>query len=115
MEDSKSGLSFSFACGGWLQFYLFGVAKAIQEHGLHRGQTKLIGCSAGNFIIIVVVSLLTCAVKVHWLRLAWHAKVISIKQSNFARPIAFHLYTIDYWEFSNCMSMCLHVWTMQLI
>lgn len=38
--------SFSFACGGWLQFYMFGVAKCLKEHGLHR-QAKFAGCSAG--------------------------------------------------------------------
>ncbi|CAM9879413.1 unnamed protein product, partial [Phaeothamnion confervicola] len=45
--------NFSFACGGWLQYYLFGVARCIQDHGLHRvafsGPRKQIfaGCSAG--------------------------------------------------------------------
>lgn len=38
--------SMSFACGGWLQFYLFGVAKAIQAKGLDRG-VQYYGCSAG--------------------------------------------------------------------
>ena len=32
--------------GGWLQFYMFGVAKCLKEHGLHR-QAKFSGCSAG--------------------------------------------------------------------
>lgn len=39
--------SMSFACGGWLQFYLFGVARAIQAKGLDRG-VKYLGCSAGS-------------------------------------------------------------------
>jgi hypothetical protein len=38
--------SYSFACGGWLQFYLFGVAKYIQEKRLHDGAV-ISGCSAG--------------------------------------------------------------------
>lgn len=38
--------SFSFACGGWLMVYLFGVAKALQEHRLDR-RASMIGCSAG--------------------------------------------------------------------
>ena len=38
--------SLSFCCGGWLEFYLFGVAKAFQEHDLHR-DIPLLGCSAG--------------------------------------------------------------------
>ncbi|KAG7385319.1 hypothetical protein PHYPSEUDO_001621 [Phytophthora pseudosyringae] len=39
-------LSFSFACGGWLKMYLFGVAKALQEFELEK-DARLIGCSAG--------------------------------------------------------------------
>lgn len=38
--------SFSFACGGWLKMYEFGVAKALQEHALERN-ARVIGCSAG--------------------------------------------------------------------
>lgn len=38
--------SFSFACGGWLQFYMFGVAKCIKHHKLHT-RAKFAGCSAG--------------------------------------------------------------------
>lgn len=38
--------SMSFACGGWLQFYLFGVAKGLQEYGFDKDVTYL-GCSAG--------------------------------------------------------------------
>jgi len=39
-----SGLSFS--CGGWLQFYLFGVAKAFQVAGLDK-DVRVMGTSAG--------------------------------------------------------------------
>ena len=39
--------SFSFACGGWLQFYMFGVAKAIQERGIRPHIKQFAGCSAG--------------------------------------------------------------------
>ena len=50
LDGSSSTLpspqSFSFACGGWLQFYLFGVAKYIQQHKLHHN-TIICGCSAG--------------------------------------------------------------------
>ena len=38
--------SMSFACGGWLQFYMFGVAKALQYKGLDKGVIYC-GCSAG--------------------------------------------------------------------
>ena len=38
--------SVSFSCGGWLQFYLFGVARAFQAKGIHKG-VKWAGCSAG--------------------------------------------------------------------
>jgi hypothetical protein len=36
----------SFSCGGWLQFYLFGVARAMQVRGLDKN-VKVSGCSAG--------------------------------------------------------------------
>jgi len=36
----------SFSCGGWLQFYMFGVARAIQAAGLDKG-VQYCGCSAG--------------------------------------------------------------------
>lgn len=38
--------SVSFACGGWLQFYLFGVARAMQHCGVSNG-VRYAGCSAG--------------------------------------------------------------------
>lgn len=38
--------SMSFSLGGWLQFYLYGVARAIQARGLDR-KVKYCGCSAG--------------------------------------------------------------------
>lgn len=45
-DDDYSGRSFSFACGGWLKMYLFGVAKALQQCELER-RARVIGCSAG--------------------------------------------------------------------
>ncbi|KAE9346293.1 hypothetical protein PF008_g8352 [Phytophthora fragariae] len=39
-------VSFSFACGGYLKMYLFGVAKALQQFELEK-DARLIGCSAG--------------------------------------------------------------------
>ncbi|KAG6613447.1 putative patatin-like phospholipase [Phytophthora cinnamomi] len=45
-EDADAALSFSFACGGWLKMYLFGVAKALQQFELEK-RARLIGCSAG--------------------------------------------------------------------
>lgn len=38
--------SMSFACGGWLMFYMFGVAKAMQVQGVDKNTTYC-GCSAG--------------------------------------------------------------------
>jgi hypothetical protein len=38
----------SFSCGGWLQFYLFGVARALQSKGLTPKGIKYAGCSAGS-------------------------------------------------------------------
>ena len=39
----------SFGCGGWLQFYLYGVARALQARGLDcpNGEVIYAGCSAG--------------------------------------------------------------------
>ncbi len=34
--DDEKHLSFSFACGGWLKYYLFGVGKALMDHDLHK-------------------------------------------------------------------------------
>ena len=39
--------SISFGCGGWLQFYLYGVARAIQARGLDLPEVTYCGCSAG--------------------------------------------------------------------
>ncbi|KAJ8546751.1 hypothetical protein ON010_g11484 [Phytophthora cinnamomi] len=39
-------LTFSFACGGYLKMYMFGVAKALQEFELEKN-AQLLGCSAG--------------------------------------------------------------------
>lgn len=51
MERMDAGLapweSMSFACGGWLQFYMFGVGKALQESGMDKGVTYC-GSSAGS-------------------------------------------------------------------
>eukprot|EP01041_Mallomonas_annulata_P001849 gene1849-3592_t len=38
--------SVSFACGGWLYLYMFGVARALQTRGLDR-KFRYAGCSAG--------------------------------------------------------------------
>lgn len=43
--------NFSFAMGGWLMFYSFGVAKCLLDHGLHKvrpTQQRFIGSSAGS-------------------------------------------------------------------
>lgn len=43
--------NFSFAMGGWLMFYSFGVAKCLLDHGLHRVRPmrqSFIGSSAGS-------------------------------------------------------------------
>lgn len=41
--------SLSFACGGWLYLYMFGVARALQAYGLEK-KYKLLGCSAGALV-----------------------------------------------------------------
>ncbi|CAM9761677.1 unnamed protein product [Choristocarpus tenellus] len=42
--------NFSFAVGGWLMFYNFGVAKCLQDHHLHsvHPRQKFLGSSAGS-------------------------------------------------------------------
>ncbi len=45
-KSKPDGLDYSFACGGWLKMYLFGVAKALQEFELTQN-SRFIGCSAG--------------------------------------------------------------------
>mmetsp|Transcript_27264 Transcript_27264/g.35760 ORF Transcript_27264/g.35760 Transcript_27264/m.35760 type:complete len:404 (+) Transcript_27264:174-1385(+) len=45
--EPKPKLEFSFACGGWLQFYLFGVANCLIDHNLND-DCVAIGCSAGS-------------------------------------------------------------------
>ena len=45
-RSDVSWSSVSFACGGWLQFYLFGVARALQHCKVDRGVIYA-GCSAG--------------------------------------------------------------------
>ncbi|CAM9891051.1 unnamed protein product, partial [Discosporangium mesarthrocarpum] len=42
--------NFSFAVGGWLMFYNFGVAKCLMDHELHKvhPSQKLFGSSAGS-------------------------------------------------------------------
>ena len=46
--------SMSFACGGWLQFYMFGVAKALQEAKLDKG-VSYAGCSAGSLTAVGLI------------------------------------------------------------
>jgi hypothetical protein len=48
--ESKVGRpieSFSFACGGWLFIYMFGVAKCLQDRGVDKKLKCAAGCSAG--------------------------------------------------------------------
>ena len=42
--------SISFACGGWLFIYMFGVAKAMQENQILTKRVKFAGCSAGGLV-----------------------------------------------------------------
>lgn len=47
-------LCFSFAGGGWLMVYMYGVAKALRELGLHEN-SQFIGTSAGCLAIVSMV------------------------------------------------------------
>jgi hypothetical protein len=46
LPKTERNLSFSFACGGYLKMYMFGVAKALQEFELEQ-DARFLGCSAG--------------------------------------------------------------------
>jgi hypothetical protein len=46
--------SMSFACGGWLQFYMFGVGKALQVANMDKG-VRYYGCSAGALTAVGLV------------------------------------------------------------
>jgi hypothetical protein len=46
-SDPMPWPSIGFGCGGWLQFYLYGVARAIQARGLDHPDVQYLGCSAG--------------------------------------------------------------------
>ncbi len=54
----KEGLppweSMSFACGGWLQFYMYGVGKALQACDMDKG-VRYYGCSAGSLTAMGLV------------------------------------------------------------
>ncbi len=50
--------NFSFAMGGWLMFYSFGVAKCLMDHGLHKVlpmRQRAIGSSAGSLAATALV------------------------------------------------------------
>lgn len=50
-------INFSFAMGGWLMFYSFGVAKCLLDHGLHKVSEKqsAIGSSAGSLAAAALI------------------------------------------------------------
>lgn len=50
--------NFSFALGGWLMIYNFGVAKCLLDHGLHKVDPRrqsVIGSSAGSLAAAALV------------------------------------------------------------
>ena len=63
-DDAKAktkpppAFNFSFALGGWLMIYNFGVAKCLRDHGLHKVQPErqsIIGSSAGSLSAAALV------------------------------------------------------------
>jgi len=50
----SKALEFSFGFGGWLQFYLLGVANCLIEHNLHDNCT-VVGCSAGSLAAMSMI------------------------------------------------------------
>ena len=57
-----SGLSFS--CGGWLQFYLFGVARAFQVAGLDK-DVRVLYCVLCVLCLVSGVLCLHCSISFH--------------------------------------------------
>lgn len=55
LESSPPWKSISFAIGGWLQFYLYGVARAIQARGLDSSDVVYCGASAGALAAVGLV------------------------------------------------------------
>lgn len=53
-----TAFNFSFALGGWLMIYNFGVAKCLLDHGLHKvdpERQSIIGSSAGSLSAAALV------------------------------------------------------------
>ncbi|DBA02012.1 TPA: hypothetical protein N0F65_000259 [Lagenidium giganteum] len=60
--------SFSFACAGWLSLYLYGVAKAFQDHDVGQ-RARLIGSSAGSFAAVALaLDIDLCEIRDHHLK-----------------------------------------------
>ena len=56
MEEHALWKSMSFACGVWLHFYLYGVARALQATGNDSPSTvTCCGCSAGALAAVGLV------------------------------------------------------------
>lgn len=55
MAQQPPWKSISFACGGWLQFYLYGVSRALQAQGLDDPNVTYCGCSAGALAAVGLV------------------------------------------------------------
>jgi hypothetical protein len=92
-DDTLPWESMSFACGGWLQFYLYGVGRALQARGLdYPNEVTYCGCSAGalgryrnsscsaDFLAKLIPSLITLQ-----LLLGLLSKEILMPQCSFVR------------------------------
>jgi predicted acylesterase/phospholipase RssA len=51
MEYNTETINYSFAAAGWLKQYYFGVAKCLQENGMHKN-ARFVGSSAGSLVAV---------------------------------------------------------------
>ncbi len=91
--------SFSFACGGWLQFYMFGVAKCLKDHGLHAN-AKFSGCSAG-----ALTALGLCVGPSSFDKAVEYCKAVCIPRcrGTLLGPFLLHKYVRGCLDYSGCL------------
>ncbi|GAB5035587.1 vesicular transport proteins alpha beta hydrolase [Nannochloropsis oceanica] len=91
--------SFSFACGGWLQFYMFGVAKCLKDHGLHK-EAKFSGCSAG-----ALTALGLCVEPSSFDKAVEYCKAVCIPRcrGTLFGPFLLHKYVRGCLDYSGCL------------
>ncbi|TFJ82081.1 hypothetical protein NSK_006746 [Nannochloropsis salina CCMP1776] len=91
--------SFSFACGGWLQFYMFGVAKCLKDHALHT-EARFSGCSAG-----ALTALGLCVEPSSFDKAVEYCKAVCIPRcrGTLLGPFLLHKYVRGCLDYSGCL------------